>query len=83
MAASALAVMSPDGGLSRYLSEIRKFPMLAKDEEFRRSGRKPLAADLPAAKTAWIALHRNLVGQAYYDHRSAAFGEAFSLPVDS
>src|SRR5881394_3480453 len=34
MAANALAVMSPDGGLSRYLSEIRKFPMLAKDEEF-------------------------------------------------
>jgi RNA polymerase sigma-32 factor len=34
MAASALAVMSPEGGLSRYLSEIRKFPMLAKDQEF-------------------------------------------------
>jgi len=34
MAASALSVMSPEGGLSRYLSEIRKFPMLAKDEEF-------------------------------------------------
>src|ERR1700757_4218751 len=34
MAASALSVMSPDGGLSRYLTEIRKFPMLAKDEEF-------------------------------------------------
>src|SRR6185436_10033866 len=34
MAANALAVMSPDGGLSRYLSEIRKFPMLAKDQEF-------------------------------------------------
>jgi RNA polymerase sigma-32 factor len=34
MAANALAVMSPEGGLSRYLSEIRKFPMLAKDEEF-------------------------------------------------
>ncbi|KRB50650.1 RNA polymerase subunit sigma-70 [Phenylobacterium sp. Root700] len=26
--------MSPDGGLSRYLTEIRKFPMLAKDQEF-------------------------------------------------
>jgi RNA polymerase sigma-32 factor len=26
--------MSPDGGLSRYLTEIRKFPMLARDEEF-------------------------------------------------
>src|SRR5919107_3897916 len=34
MAANALAVMSPEGGLSRYLSEIRKFPMLSKDEEF-------------------------------------------------
>jgi len=34
MAANALAVMSPEGGLSRYLTEIRKFPMLAKDEEF-------------------------------------------------
>ncbi|WP_371129795.1 RNA polymerase sigma factor RpoH [Phenylobacterium sp.] len=33
-AANALAVMSPEGGLSRYLTEIRKFPMLAKDEEF-------------------------------------------------
>ncbi len=34
MAVNALAVMSPEGGLSRYLTEIRKFPMLAKDEEF-------------------------------------------------
>ena len=34
MAASTLSVMSPDGGLSRYLSEIRRFPMLTKDEEF-------------------------------------------------
>jgi RNA polymerase sigma-32 factor len=33
-AVNALSVMSPDGGLSRYLTEIRKFPMLAKDEEF-------------------------------------------------
>ena len=35
MAAShSLAVMTPEGGLSRYLTEIRKFPMLAKDQEF-------------------------------------------------
>jgi RNA polymerase sigma-32 factor len=34
MAASALAMISPEGGLSRYLTEIRKFPMLTKDEEF-------------------------------------------------
>jgi len=32
--ANALSVLSPDGGLSRYLTEIRKFPMLSKDEEF-------------------------------------------------
>ena len=34
MASNAITVMSPEGGLSRYLSEIRKFPMLARDEEF-------------------------------------------------
>ncbi len=34
MAVNSLSVMSPDGGLSRYLTEIRKFPMLPKDEEF-------------------------------------------------
>jgi RNA polymerase sigma-32 factor len=34
VATNALAAISPEGGLSRYLTEIRKFPMLAKDEEF-------------------------------------------------
>ncbi len=34
MSTNAIAVMSPEGGLSRYLSEIRKFPMLTKDEEY-------------------------------------------------
>jgi RNA polymerase sigma-32 factor len=34
MATKALALISPEGGLSRYLTEIRKFPMLTKDEEF-------------------------------------------------
>ena len=33
-AANALAMISPEGGLSRYLTEIRKFPMLTKDEEY-------------------------------------------------
>ena len=33
-ATAALSVMSPEGGLSRYLSDIRKFPMLGKEEEF-------------------------------------------------
>jgi RNA polymerase sigma-32 factor len=33
-ATTSLTVMTPEGGLSRYLTEIRKFPMLTKDEEF-------------------------------------------------
>ena len=33
MAAPAIA-LSPEQGLSRYLTEIRKFPMLEKSEEF-------------------------------------------------
>jgi hypothetical protein len=32
--ARSLAVMSPEQGLSRYLTEIRKFPMLEPKEEF-------------------------------------------------
>ena len=31
---ASLPALTPDGGLNRYLSEIRKFPMLPKDEEF-------------------------------------------------
>ena len=29
-----LPVLSPDGNLSRYLDQIRKFPMLTADEEY-------------------------------------------------
>jgi RNA polymerase sigma-32 factor len=32
--ASSVISISPEGGLSRYLAEISKFPMLEKDEEF-------------------------------------------------
>ena len=33
MAGTSVA-LSPEQGLSRYLTEIRKFPMLSKEEEF-------------------------------------------------
>ena len=49
MAANAIAVMSPEGGLSRYLSEIRKFPMLPKDEEFMLAKRWQEHEDSQAA----------------------------------
>ncbi len=35
-----------------------------------------IAADLPAAKTAWIVRHRNIVKEAHFDPRSAEFGDA-------
>lgn len=34
MSSSTLPTISPEGGLSRYLQEIRKFPMLEADEEY-------------------------------------------------
>lgn len=34
MANTAMIPLSPEGGLSQYLADIRKFPMLEKDEEF-------------------------------------------------
>src|ERR1700683_5424718 len=49
-AAAALAVMSPEGGLSRYLSEIRKFPMLGKEEEFMLAKRWREHEDLDSAR---------------------------------
>ena len=32
--AAALPVIAAEGGLSRYLAEIRRFPMLAPEEEY-------------------------------------------------
>lgn len=34
MATNNMPALTPEGGLSRYLTEIRKFPMLEKDEEY-------------------------------------------------
>src|SRR6201747_1119826 len=62
MAASALSVMSPDGGLSRYLSEIRKFPMLAKDEEFMLAKRWQEHED-PDAAHRLVTSHLRLVAK--------------------
>src|SRR2546421_8592823 len=68
MAASALAVMSPDGGLSRYLSEIRKFPMLAKDEEFMLAKRWQEHED-PEAAHRLVTSHLRLVAKIAMGYR--------------
>jgi len=74
MAASALAVMSPDGGLSRYLSEIRKFPMLAKDEEFMLAKRWQEHAD-PEAAHRLVTSHLRLVAKIAMGYRG------YGLPI--
>jgi RNA polymerase sigma-32 factor len=74
MAANALAVMSPEGGLSRYLSEIRKFPMLAKDEEFMLAKRWQEHED-PTAAHRLVTSHLRLVAKIAMGYRG------YGLPI--
>ncbi|HEY5072772.1 MAG TPA: RNA polymerase sigma factor RpoH [Caulobacteraceae bacterium] len=73
-AVSALSVMSPDGGLSRYLTEIRKFPMLAKDEEFMLAQRWKEHQD-PAAAHRLVTSHLRLVAKIAMGYRG------YGLPI--
>jgi RNA polymerase sigma-32 factor len=74
MAVNALAVMSPEGGLSRYLSEIRKFPMLAKDEEFMLAKRWQEHED-PEAAHKLVTSHLRLVAKIAMGYRG------YGLPI--
>ena len=56
MANKTLTVMSPEQGLSRYLTEIRKFPMLTKDEEFMLAKRWSEHQDTEAAHRASLEI---------------------------
>ena len=68
MAANQLAIMSPEGGLSRYLSEIRKFPMLAKDQEFMLAQRWKEHQD-PEAAHQLVTSHLRLVAKIAMGYR--------------
>ena len=74
MAANALAVMSPEGGLSRYLAEIRRFPMLAKDEEFMLAKRWQEHQD-PEAAHKLVTSHLRLVAKIAMGYRG------YGLPI--
>ena len=71
---NAIAVMSPEGGLSRYLSEIRKFPMLAKDEEFMLAKRWREHED-PNAAHRLVTSHLRLVAKIAMGYRG------YGLPI--
>src|SRR5215218_750299 len=74
MATKALAVVSPEGGLSRYLTEIRKFPMLAKDEEFMLAKAWREHQD-PEAAHRMVTSHLRLVAKIAMGYRG------YGLPI--
>ena len=74
MATNALVVMSPEGGLSRYLTEIRKFPMLTKDEEFMLAKNWREHQDTAAAHRL-VTSHLRLVAKIAMGYRG------YGLPI--
>ena len=74
-ASAALAVMSPEGGLSRYLTEIRKFPMLGKEEEFMLAKRWREHEDLDSARQL-VNSHLRLVAKIAMGYRG------YGLPIE-
>ena len=74
MANNTLTVMSPEQGLSRYLSEIRKFPMLTKDEEFMLAKRWSEHQD-PEAAHRLVTSHLRLVAKIAMGYRG------YGLPI--
>ena len=72
--ARSLAVMSPEQGLSRYLTEIRKFPMLAKDEEFMLAKRWTEHQDAESAHRH-VTSHLRLVAKIAMGYRG------YGLPI--
>ena len=67
--------MSPEGGLSRYLSEIRKFPMLGKEEEFMLAKRWREHEDLASARKL-VNSHLRLVAKIAMGYRG------YGLPIE-
>ena len=74
MAANAITVMSPEGGLSRYLTEIRKFPMLARDQEFMLAQAWQEHED-PKAAHQMVTSHLRLVAKIAMGYRG------YGLPI--
>ncbi|WP_425456569.1 RNA polymerase sigma factor RpoH [Asticcacaulis tiandongensis] len=74
MSLPAMTSLGPDGGLNRYLSEIRKFPMLAKDEEFMLAKRWAEHED-PKAAHKLVTSHLRLVAKIAMGYRG------YGLPI--
>jgi RNA polymerase sigma-32 factor len=66
--------LSPEQGLSRYLSEIRKFPLLEKNEEFMLAQRWAQNQDAEAAERM-VTSHLRLVAKIAMGYRG------YGLPI--
>jgi len=74
MAQTNLPVLSSEGGLSRYLQEIRKFPMLEPDEEYMLAKRYKEHQDSGSAQKL-ITSHLRLVAKIAMGYRG------YGLPI--
>ena len=74
MAQTNLPVLSTEGGLARYLQEIRKFPMLEPDEEYMLAKRYKEHED-PEAAHKLITSHLRLVAKIAMGYRG------YGLPI--
>jgi len=74
MSSRGLPVLSGEGGLSRYLSEIRKFPLLAPEEEYMLAKRWKEHEDPDAARKL-VTSHLRLVAKIAMGYRG------YGLPV--
>jgi len=74
MAASTAIALSPEQGLSRYLSEIRKYPLLEKGEEFMLAKRWSEHQD-PEAAERMVTSHLRLVAKIAMGYRG------YGLPI--
>ena len=72
--AAALPLISADSGLSRYLSEIRRFPMLAPEEEYMLAKRWREHGDRDAAHKL-VTSHLRLVAKIAMGYRG------YGLPI--
>jgi RNA polymerase sigma-32 factor len=68
ISASTSMTLSPEQGLSRYLTEIRKFPMLEKNEEFMLARRWREQEDTEAAEKM-VTSHLRLVAKIAMGYR--------------
>jgi RNA polymerase sigma-32 factor len=75
MASTALTLaLSPEGGLTHYLQEIRKFPMLEKDQEFRLATDWREKGDVASAHKL-VTSHLRLVAKIAMGYRG------YGLPI--